>query len=435
MDRELGAALEDLGLSATEAEIYVALLEHCQEGPVSAYRLAQAMGRDPANMTKTLGAMSKHGAVRVTGKRPRLYAPVAPVDFTGALVERLQARQREAVAMLEKIGQPPADEGLHPLESRQQALTIARRLLGEAERVVLLDAAAELLAELADDLGEVAAGEGVTVLARSDGADAPPGVRLRTEAGPGSLSADAPGPWLRLTVDGRGCLEAVAHPGDAADLLYGHWSRNPSEAFLAHRNLAAEFVLGDVLDLVGEGAGGKLVARHAADQAALIQRHVAWRRRWREAGLPAYRPPEPAAADGAAGADAAGGPAAAAEAAAAHEAAEAATPAEPAAPAEAAASAASHEAARSAPQASPPSAEVPEEAPGFSPEIPGRAAATAAGESGQEPPAAPAAPAAPEPAGPAPAETGPADTEAAEPEPEPDDAGPLQFIFRRRRNR
>ena len=54
MDRELASALKDLGLTATEAAIYVALLEHCADGPISAYKLAQIMGRDPANLTKAL---------------------------------------------------------------------------------------------------------------------------------------------------------------------------------------------------------------------------------------------------------------------------------------------------------------------------------------------------------------------------------------------
>lgn len=292
MDRNLSTALGELGLSATEAEIYVALLEQAQDGPVSAYRLAQAMGRDPANMTKTLGAMVKRGAVRASGRRPKLYAPVAPVDFTSALIERLQARQREAVKLLEQIGRTPADEGLHPLESRHQVLDVARRLLGEAEHVVLVDAAAEFLQELAADLAGLVEGQGVTVLARSDAPVALDGVRLRVVAGPGTLAADTPGPWLRLTVDGRGCLEAIVHPGGEPDVLFGHWSRNPSQAFLAHRNLGAEFILDDVLELVGARAGHELIVRQADDQAALIQRHVAWRRRWRDAGLPAYRVPE-----------------------------------------------------------------------------------------------------------------------------------------------
>ena len=290
MDRELAVALKDLGLTATEASIYVALLEHCGDGPVSAYKLAQDMGRDPANMTKTLAAMVKRGAVHAGGKRPKLYAPVRPADFTGELVARIQARQRQAVALLDRIGQPAADESLRPLESRRAGLDRARSILESAGRIVLVDASADLLAEIAADLSSAASERGVTVLARSTDQVAAPGVRIWIDPDDGALSGAAPGPWLRLTVDGHSCLEMTAHPEDPDLLLHGSWSRSPGQAFLAHRSLGSELILTDLLEMLRSGAGTDLVRRHAEDQATLILRQIAWRRQWREIGLPDYAP-------------------------------------------------------------------------------------------------------------------------------------------------
>ncbi|HOX25007.1 MAG TPA: helix-turn-helix domain-containing protein [Candidatus Krumholzibacteria bacterium] len=296
MDRELAADLAELGLTATEAEIYLALLEQSAAGPVSAYKLAQDMGRDPANMTKTLGAMAKRGAVQATRGKPRLFAAVPPADFTGALVQRLQAKQRQVVKRLETIGHPPGDESLHPLDTRQQILEVARRLLGEARRIVLVDASADLLGELAPELARAASTRSATVLVKSAARVAIPGVRVWIDPGEDALVGAAPGPWLRLAVDGRGSLEALAHPGDADQLLHGFWTRSPARAFLAHRGLAAELILADVGELLRAGASADLVSRRAADQAALLLRQVDWRQRWREAGLPDYPPAAAAAA-------------------------------------------------------------------------------------------------------------------------------------------
>ena len=292
MDRELASALADLGMTATEAEVYTALLAACQDGPVSAYKLAQDMGRDPANTTKTLGAMTKRGAVRASGRKPKLYAPVDPAEFTGALVARLQARQQQAVQMLAQIGKPPADEDAHALAATAAAVGLANGLVNGAERVVLVDAAGELLDGITDSLAAAAA-RGATVLVRTPAPVSLDGVRCWQDDLAGNL---APGPWLRVVVDGAACLEAVAHPQRGEDLLYGLWSRHPVQAFLAHRALAGDLLLADALELLASGAGGDAVNRRVGDQAALVLRQVGWRQRWQERDLPAFRPATAAAA-------------------------------------------------------------------------------------------------------------------------------------------
>lgn len=290
MDRELASTLKDLGLTATEAEIYVALLQHCSEGPVTAYKLAQEMGRDPANMTKTLAAMAKRGAVRASGRRPRLYAPVDPAEFTGSLVANLQERQRQAVRLLEAIGTPPDDESLRTLDTRDQAMACARRLLAEARRIVLVDAAPEILSELAPDLEETATNRGTTVLIKTTDPIHIRGTRVWPDPTAAALTGAAPGPWLRMTVDGHASLDVVAHPANDHDLLHGHWGRSPALAFMAHRSLGAEIIHSGAAQLLQEGAGPELARRQADDLATLILRQVAWRQRWREADLPDYTP-------------------------------------------------------------------------------------------------------------------------------------------------
>lgn len=278
MDRQLAAALADLGLTTTESAIYVALLQRCRKGPISAYKLAQDLGRDPANLTKALSAMAKRHAVVASGQRPRLYAPAPPREFLGSLVSHLQARQEQAVALLERVGSPPDDGRPHLLNTAEEAVTTASKLIARATRLVLVSAAPEWLAGLQEALTRAADDQGVVVLSRS------------AAAGP------VPGPWLRLAVDGELSLSALGSPdGDA--LLQGYWSRNVGDAYLLHHDLGQASVLDDLLELLDAGATSAVVRRRAAEQWALVGKQVPWKKRWQDLGLAPYQPAEPTAED------------------------------------------------------------------------------------------------------------------------------------------
>jgi predicted transcriptional regulator len=278
MDRQLAAALADLGLTTTESAIYVALLQRCRKGPISAYKLAQDLGRDPANLTKALSAMTRRRAVVASGQRPRLYAPAPPREFLGSLVSHLHARQEQAITLLERIGTPPDDGRPHLLNTADEALDVARKLIGRATRLILLSAAPEWLASLQEELRQAADDQGVVVLSR------------RTAAGP------VPGPWLRLVVDGAASLSALGQP-DGEALLQGSWSRNIGDAYLLHHDLGQAAVLDDLLELLEAGATSEVVRKRATEQWALVGKQVPWKKRWQELGLTAYRPAEPAAED------------------------------------------------------------------------------------------------------------------------------------------
>lgn len=278
MDRQLAAALADLGLTTTESAIYVALLQRCRKGPISAYKLAQDLGRDPANLTKALSAMTRRRAVVASGQRPRLYAPAPPREFLGSLVSHLQARQEQAITLLERFGTPPDDGRPHLLNTVDEALAVARELIGRASRLILISGAPEWLADLRDELRRAGDEQGVLILSRD------------TAAGP------APGPWLRMVVDGAVSLTALGRP-DGEDLLLGSWSRNVGDAFLLQHDLGQAAVLDDLLELLDAGATSEAVRKRAAEQWALVGKQVPWKKRWQELGLTPYRPAEPPAED------------------------------------------------------------------------------------------------------------------------------------------
>ena len=65
--------------------------------PFSSYRVAQDMGRDPANIGKIFNGLIRLQAVRVVQEGPRLFAVVPPDEFTAHLVGRVRRHGAEAV--------------------------------------------------------------------------------------------------------------------------------------------------------------------------------------------------------------------------------------------------------------------------------------------------------------------------------------------------
>lgn len=294
MDREIVAALTDLGLSAGEAELYVALLRQAAAEPVSAYKLAKVVGRDPANTTKTLAALERRGAVRVASEKPRLYTPVAAADFTEELVLRLQTRRREAVQMLERIGRAESDRTTHPLRDRDEAIERARLMIAEAQSVVLVDADVTFIDALAGDLQHGVSARGVAVLVLADAPVALTGVRSWVDPGAEELRRAAPGPWLHLVADGAGELQVVAHPAEPAQLLTGHWHRSPVASFLAHRALGVLMVQAALHHRLAAGVDSAAASRQIVELQSLLTHRIGWRARWNQLGLPAM-PLTPAA--------------------------------------------------------------------------------------------------------------------------------------------
>ncbi len=287
MDREIVAALTELGLNPTEAELYVALLRQAAAEPVSAYKLAKVVGRDPANTTKTLAALERRGAVRVASEKPRLYAPVAAADFTEELVLRLQNRRREAVQMLERIGRAESDRSAHPLRDREEAIERARLMIAEAQSVVLVDADLSFVNALAGDLQVAVNARGVAALVLSEAPLGLAGVRSWVDPGAEDLRRAAPGPWLHLVADGAGELQAVAHPGEPSQLLTGHWHRSPVTCFLAHRTLGVQMVQAALHHRLAAGVDSAAASRQIVELQSLLTHRIGWRARWNQLGLPA----------------------------------------------------------------------------------------------------------------------------------------------------
>ena len=250
--------LRQLGLTRTEAEIYVAALGESSAGPVSAYKVAQSMGRDPANLAKNLAALEKLGAVRVVQEKPRLYLPILPAEFTNALTDRMKGIGKELVSQLEEFNQHPPSGLTLALRNNEQAFEQAATMLQNCSRELLLFASRDVVDYLSKDFSELACRGDCRV--RFLGVDSS-GIALAEDTiipMPKGFSETGPLPWLQMIVDRKTWLVAQFNRTESEDFPCGWWGDDPVMASIMACSLDAacdgvpyEFTPPDKSDLEG----------------------------------------------------------------------------------------------------------------------------------------------------------------------------------------
>lgn len=203
--------LKDLGLSRAESEVYLACLQLAAGGSglLSSYRVAQEMGRDPANVGKIVNTLVHLQAVRVVQEKPRLFVPVAPAEFADRLLGRLRRRGAEAATLLEDLAPPAAEGVVLALADRDQVLARARALISGAAAELLVAGSPEILRELGSELELVAARPQCRVRATGPQAFMAGPLRVFPFPSAGRVGQEPEEAWLLLSVDAAHWLVAV----------------------------------------------------------------------------------------------------------------------------------------------------------------------------------------------------------------------------------
>jgi len=225
--------LQELGLTGSEAEVYVAALMRSSDKPISRYRLAREMGRDAANVGKVLDHLVRAGAMHLVQEKPRHFVPVDPATFTDRLVHRIERQGKTAVALLQNHRNPLPDGLTLALADDDQLLAKACELLASCQCEALVFGSRETLREIGaelEELGERLCG-GVRVLSPT---------AMVAEHATIAAFASLPGlddllarEFLLMVVDNQAWLSG--QPGhDSADLPVGWWGeRSPIASILA----------------------------------------------------------------------------------------------------------------------------------------------------------------------------------------------------------
>jgi sugar-specific transcriptional regulator TrmB len=230
--------LTELGFNALEAEAYCALLEG---GPATAYRVAQRLGKQVANLYQALAGLAQRGAVEVDEDGPRVYRAAEPDILLGRLDRDFQVQRAAAAAGLAGLRRAQPDERLYQIRDYSQAMERARHLIANAREILVFDLFPDVVEELADVLN-AASGRGVLVA----GMIYAEAHRLRAltarSALPEALLARWPGRQLSVVADAARHITALLAAEEDA-VVRAFASDSPYLACMQHSGLCAEIRL------------------------------------------------------------------------------------------------------------------------------------------------------------------------------------------------
>lgn len=236
---EISALLRELGLTEIEADTYLALLQASRGEPVSGYKVAKDMGRDPANLAKTLAALGRQGAVRVVQEKPRLFLPVSPDEFTGQVLHRMAETQQRAVQLLREFESTPAAGTALALAGPDQVLERARLLLGACRAEAQIFASPGVCERLSAQIEELAVNRSCALRIASTQSLGIPGAACISVPSPPGLEDTEATPWLQLVVDREVWLIAQLRSDGSTQVPSGWWGEDEGLAMVLAASLNA----------------------------------------------------------------------------------------------------------------------------------------------------------------------------------------------------
>jgi sugar-specific transcriptional regulator TrmB len=230
--------LTALGFTETEALVYCELLT---ASPATGYRLAQAVGKAPANTYQALSALVQKGAAMVDESGGKSFRAVPPGELLAAMAAGFEARRTAAAEALERLARPAEDDRIYQLKSADQVMQRALAMIEGAREILLFDLFPGPLEALSPAL-ERAAAQGVTVAGTSYGDAADRTAPFVLTRGADYVLRRWPGRQVSLVADAREHLDALLSR-DGRSVLHGVWSDGAWLACARHNGLACEIRL------------------------------------------------------------------------------------------------------------------------------------------------------------------------------------------------
>ncbi|HET7434746.1 MAG TPA: helix-turn-helix domain-containing protein [Thermoanaerobaculia bacterium] len=250
--------LTELGLNQLEAEIYTHLL---QSEPSTAYRIAQSIGKQTANVYKAVEMLARRGAVMIEEGENRLVRAVPVREFLRHTEREFMARTKTAATMLDALHKPTFDERVYRIESVAETLEKARMMLEhDATRVAVVDAFPKAWRAIAPSVAKAIA-RGIDVHVQTYEPVTIEGAASHVVAAPGAAVLEY---WrseqLNVVVDGKQNL--VAMLSTELDRVYqAFWSQSLYLSTLLHAGLTAEHTLHKLMRMADEKRSPAAIVR------------------------------------------------------------------------------------------------------------------------------------------------------------------------------
>jgi len=245
-------ALEDLGFTRVETEVYVYLIRH---SPATGYQIAKAINRTRGATYGVLGSLAAKGAVVVEAGATQLWRAVAVGEFMDLLENRFLRGKRAVIDALKHMEPTPPDSLVYQLKTVEQVYERARKMLASAKEMVFLDLDPKPYALLRKDV-QAAVKRGVKVALLVCEPVNLPGARV-VEYFEGYHILDRSMVYqLVVSADCREFLiSSLSTAGDR--VMQACWSASPYLSWVVSTYLKMNILAEDFVTMIEGGASGK----------------------------------------------------------------------------------------------------------------------------------------------------------------------------------
>ena len=248
--------LNELGFTELEATVYSYLVEN---SPVTAYRVAQEIGKPVANTYKAVQSLYQKGMVMIDETQNRLCQAVPAKEALDKLKNSFLDRHQNAAEALSHL-KPSGDvEKIFSLTSPDQVFDRCRNLLENAEQIVLIDAFPGVVKKLKPWL-QAAVKNKITVVLQAYEPTEIEGVEIVHFQHAERMITRWQGNWLIIVVDGAEYLFAFLSDDDQV-VHNAIWCGSAFMALPQHSNLAHSFRASMMEELINQGASNDKI-RH-----------------------------------------------------------------------------------------------------------------------------------------------------------------------------
>jgi sugar-specific transcriptional regulator TrmB len=242
-------SLSELGFTELEAMVYAYLVEN---SPATPYRVAQEIGKPVANTYKAVKSLSQKGALLIDGTKNQQCQAIPPDELLGKIKQSFLMRHQTAASTLSHLKPSGNHEKIFALETTEQVFDRCRKLIEQAENVILVDAFPQTI-EILQPWLETAAQRKIPTIAQVYKPTKIKGVEIVNSHVAKLMLRRWQGQWLILVVDAAEYLFAYL-TADGLSVQKAIWCGSVFLSGPQHFNLALAFQFSVIEELIKKGA-------------------------------------------------------------------------------------------------------------------------------------------------------------------------------------
>jgi len=236
--------LLEMGLSLTEAAVYLALLT---ESPMTGYKIAEITGKSRSNTYQALKTLEQKSCICLAeGNNSSQYMAIPIETYLAQQELAFKARKKTISAAFKDLKSEKQESVIVNLKTTEQFITKVREMINGAENILMVDTLNHPLNIFKEDL-ITAAKSGISVLIESLETETIPGCLVIGKKVNSTESGIWPVDWFVLSVDSKEFL--VAFLTRSGELINAVWVNNIFVSGWFSSGMGYDFLVHHIMEL------------------------------------------------------------------------------------------------------------------------------------------------------------------------------------------